>query len=148
MVIRKYRNLIALASALYLIAIFFLPGAGARLQQESAQDLSRQAYAILRQNCFGCHGAGKMSGLDLRTADTALAGGDDGKVIEPFDAGASRLYQFIAHQAKPTMPPGKKLPDAAIETLRRWIEAGASFDGFEKEVARKKDDEPAKLVER
>jgi hypothetical protein len=88
-----------------------------------------------------------MSGLDLRTAESALAGGDNGKVIEPFDAGASRLYQFITHQAKPTMPPGKKIPDAAIETLRRWIEAGASFDGFEKEVARK-DDGPAKLVER
>jgi mono/diheme cytochrome c family protein len=147
MVIRKYRNLVALASVLYLIVFFFLPGASAGLPQESAQELSRQAYAILRQNCFGCHGAGKMSGLDLRTAESALAGGDNGKVIEPFDASASRLYQFITHQAKPTMPPGKKIPDAAIETLRRWIEAGASFDGFEKEAARK-DDEPAKLVER
>jgi mono/diheme cytochrome c family protein len=147
MVIRKYRNLVALAGVSYLIAFFFLPGASARLPQESAQELSRQAYAILRQNCFGCHGAGKMSGLDLRTAESALAGGDNGKVIEPFDAGASRLYQFITHQAKPTMPPGKKISDAAIETLRRWIEAGASFDGFEKEVARK-DDESAKIVER
>jgi mono/diheme cytochrome c family protein len=146
-VIRKYRNLVALASVFYLMVFFFLPGASARPPQESAQELSRQAYAILRQNCFGCHGAGKMSGLDLRTAESALAGGDNGKVIEPFDAGASRLYQFITHQAKPTMPPGKKIPDAAIETLRRWIEAGASFDRFEKEVTRK-DDEPAKLVER
>src|SRR5215813_8631651 len=147
MVIRKYRNLVALASVFYLIVFFFLPGASARLPQESAQELSRQAYLILRQNCFGCHGAGKMSGLDLRTAESALAGGDNGKVIEPFDAGASRLYQFITHQAKPTMPPGKKIPDAEIETLRRWVEAGASFDGFEKEVVRK-DDEPAKLNER
>src|SRR5215510_3425426 len=147
MVIRKYRNLVALASVFYLIVFFFLPGASARLPQESAQELSRQAYLILRQNCFGCHGAGKMSGLDLRTAESALAGGDNGKVIEPFDAGASRLYQFITHLTKPTMPPGKKIPDAEIETLRRWIEAGASFDGFEREVVRK-DDEPAKLVER
>jgi len=147
MVIRKYRNLVALASVFYLSAFFHLLGASARLSQESAQDLSRQAYVILRQNCFGCHGAGKMSGLDLRTAESAFAGGDNGKVIEPFDAGASRLYQLITHQAKPTMPPGKKIPDAAIETLRRWIEAGASFAGFEKEAARK-EDEPAKLVER
>jgi mono/diheme cytochrome c family protein len=147
MIIRKYPNLAALASVFYLVAFFFLPGASARLPQESAQDLSRQAYAILRQNCFGCHGAGKMSGLDLRTSGSVLAGGDNGKVIEPFDANASRLYQFITHQAKPTMPPGKKLPDAAIETLRRWIDAGASFDGFEKEVAGK-DDESAKLIER
>jgi len=148
MIIRKYRNLVALASAFYLFAFFFLPGAGARLTQEPAQDLSRQAYAVLKQNCFGCHGAAKMSGLDLRTAESALAGGDNGKVIEPSDAGASRLYQFVTHQAKPAMPPGKKLPDAAIETLRRWIEAGASFDGFEKEGAAGKDGEPDKSIER
>src|SRR5262247_2530602 len=148
MVIRKYRNLAALAGVFYLIVFFFLPGASARLPQESAQELSRQAYAILRQNCFGCHGAGKMSGLDLRTAESVLAGGDNGKVIEPPDASASRLYQFITHQAKPTMPPGKKLADAAIEALRRWIEAGSSFDGFEKEAAVEKNDEPAKLIER
>jgi mono/diheme cytochrome c family protein len=147
-VIRKYRNLVALASVFYLFAPFSLPGASARLPQETPRDLSRQAYAILKQNCFGCHGAAKMSGLDLRTAESVLAGGDNGKVIEASDAGASRLYQFITHQAKPTMPPGKKLPDAAIETLRRWIEAGASFDGFEKDAAAEKDDEPAKLIER
>ncbi len=148
MIICRYRNLVALASVFYLIAFFFLPGASARLPQETPRELSRQASAVLRQNCFGCHGAAKTSGLDLRTAESALAGGDNGKVIEPFDAGASRLYQFVTHQAKPTMPPGKKLPDAAIETLRRWIEAGASFDGFEKEAAARKDDEPAKLIER
>src|SRR5215510_1197725 len=132
---RKHRQLMLWTVGFYAIALcaFMLP-ANAELHQESATDLSRRAFAILRQNCFGCHGAGKMSGLDLRTAETALAGGDNGKVIEPFDAGASRLYQFITHQAKPTMPPGKKISDDAIETLRRWIEAGASFDGFEKEV--------------
>src|SRR5262247_175475 len=145
---RKRRRLMLWTVGVYVTALFaFMPPAGAALNQESATELSRRAYGILRQNCFGCHGAGKMSGLDLRTAESALAGGDNGKVIEPFDAGASRLYQFITHQAKPTMPPGKKIPDAEIETLRRWVEAGASFDGFEKEVVRK-DDEPAKLVER
>ncbi|HEV2667135.1 MAG TPA: PSD1 and planctomycete cytochrome C domain-containing protein [Blastocatellia bacterium] len=148
MVIRKHRNLVALASVFYLFAPCSLPGANARLPQESAQDLSRQAYAVLRQNCFGCHGAAKMSGLDLRTAESVLAGGDNGKVIEPSDASASGLYQFITHQSKPAMPPGKKLPDGAIETLRRWIEAGASFDGFEKDAATGKDDGTAKLIER
>jgi mono/diheme cytochrome c family protein len=148
MVIRKYRNLVALASVFYLCAFFFLPDADARFQQETPRELSRQAFVVLKQNCFGCHGAAKMSGLDLRTAESVLAGGDNGKIIEPPDASASRLYQFVTHQAKPAMPPGKKLPDAAIETLRRWIEAGASFDGFEKEVAAGKDGEPAKSIER
>src|SRR5262245_39027310 len=149
---RKHRWLMLWTLGFYLIALFtFMLRADAVPYQESATDLSRRAFAILRQNCFGCHGAGKMSGLDLRTAESALAGGDNGKVIEPFDASASRLYQFVTHQQKPTMPPGKKLPDAAIETLRRWIETGATFDGFERasgEAAAKKDDDSARLIER
>src|SRR5262245_60074449 len=107
---RKHRQLMLLAVGLYVIALFsFILPADAVLYQESATDLSRRAFAILRQNCFGCHGAGKMSGLDLRTSETVLAGGENGKVIEPSDASASRLYQFVSHRAKPTMPPGKKL---------------------------------------
>src|SRR5262245_31277569 len=149
MIIRKHRRLMLWAVGLYALTLLtFMLRASATLHQESSTDLSRRAYAVLRQNCFGCHGAARTSGLDLRTPETALAGGDNGKVIEPSDASASRLYQFITHQAKPTMPPGKKLPDAAVETLRRWIDAGASFDGFEKEAAARKDDEPAKLIER
>ncbi|MGH9831632.1 MAG: c-type cytochrome domain-containing protein, partial [Blastocatellia bacterium] len=151
MVIRRYRNLVVAASAFYLLAFFFWLGASAELAQAPAQELSRQAYAILRQNCFGCHGATRTSGLDLRTAEGVRAGGENGPVITPSDPQASRLYQFVTHQEKPAMPPGKKLTEAEIETLRRWIEAGASFDGFEPAVAGaavKKDDAPAKLIER
>ena len=174
MIIRKYqrkhgrnhRQLMLWVVGFYVIALLtFMLRADAVHYQESSTDLSRRAFAILRQNCFGCHGAGKMSGLDLRTAESVLAGGDNGKVIEPFDASASRLYQFVTHREKPTMPPGKKLSDADLETLRRWIEAGATFDGFGRasvevaaksveataksvEAAAKKDDESAKLIER
>jgi mono/diheme cytochrome c family protein len=151
MVIRRYRNLVVSASVFYLLAFFFWLGASAELAQAPAQELSRQAYAILKQNCFGCHGAARTSELDLRTVEGVLAGGENGKVIVPGDAQASRLFQFVTHQEKPTMPPGKKLTDAEIETLRRWIETGASFDGFEQMVAgaaAKKDDASAKFIER
>jgi mono/diheme cytochrome c family protein len=104
-------------------------------EAQLSQSLSQQAYAILRQNCFGCHGAAKTSELDLRTAEGVLAGGENGKVIVPGDAQASRLFQFATHQEKPTMPPGKKLSEADIETLRKWIAAGASFEGFAPVVA-------------
>jgi mono/diheme cytochrome c family protein len=113
-----------------------------------SQSLSQQAYAVLRQNCFGCHGAAKTSELDLRTAESLLAGGENGKVIVPGDAQASRLFQFVTHQEKPTMPPGKKLSEADIETLRRWIAAGASFEGFAPVVAEAAKAEAAKLPER
>src|SRR5262245_66662691 len=94
---RKHRQLMLWTVGFYVIALCaVMPRANATLHQESATDLSRRAFAILRQNCFGCHGAGKMSGLDLRTAETVLAGGDNGKVIEPSDASASRLDQFVS----------------------------------------------------
>ncbi|MFN0107522.1 MAG: DUF1553 domain-containing protein [Blastocatellia bacterium] len=132
---RKHRRLMIWLVGLYALApIAFTLSAERRLPQQGGE-LSQQAYSVLRQNCFGCHGAAKASELDLRTAEGVLAGGENGKVIVPGDAQASRLFQFVTHQEKPTMPPGKKLSDADIETLRKWIAAGASFESFTTVVA-------------
>ena len=49
---------------------------------EPAADLARQAGAVLKARCLPCHGddAKKLSGgLDLRTRESALAGGDSGE---------------------------------------------------------------------
>src|SRR5262249_31587168 len=85
------------------------------------------AYAVIQKNCFPCHGAAKTSGLDLRTSETALAGGAHGTVIVAGDPDQSRLYKLIMHEAEPAMPPGGRLSDDDIETLRNWIEAGAPY---------------------
>ncbi|MEK7833588.1 MAG: c-type cytochrome domain-containing protein, partial [Acidobacteriota bacterium] len=102
---RRNRRLIVSALILCLFPLCMWWQAEAQL----SQSLSQQAYVVLRQNCFGCHGAARTSELDLRTADGVLAGGENGKVIVPGDPQASRLFQFVTHQEKPTMPPGKKL---------------------------------------
>ena len=85
------------------------------------------AYTILQKNCFACHGAAKTSGLDLRTSESMLSGGAHGAVIVPSDPEQSRLYKQITHVAEPAMPPGKKLSDDDIDTLRIWIEGGAAY---------------------
>src|SRR5215475_7433129 len=85
------------------------------------------AYQILQKNCFACHGAAKTSGLDLRTAESALAGGAHGAVIVASDPGQSRLYKVLTHEAEPAMPPNGKLSDEEIETIRIWIESGAAY---------------------
>jgi hypothetical protein len=98
------------------------------------------AYTILQKNCFTCHGAAKTSGLDLRTSESMLAGGSHGAVIVPTDPDQSKLYKQITHVAEPVMPPGKKLSDDDIETLRIWIEAGAVYpkiDAKEADAAEK-----------
>ena len=91
-----------------------------------AQTSADKAVSVLRQNCAACHGAGlKMSGLDLRTRESILAGGEHGPAVDPGNPEKSRLYRFVAGLENPTMPPGKKLPDEQIAVLREWIEEGA-----------------------
>ena len=93
----------------------------------SAQDLPEKAASVLQQNCYACHGAGKMSGLDLRSREAMLAGGDRGPAVVPGKADSSRLYRFAAGLDKPSMPPGKTLPDAQLLVLREWINSGAEM---------------------
>ncbi|NDD63410.1 MAG: DUF1549 domain-containing protein, partial [Acidobacteria bacterium] len=127
--------ILAGAPAILLAAGMFGERVGQVGATESPAILSRQAYAVFEQNCFGCHGAARTSELDLRTADGVLKGGVKGKVIVPGNPEASRLMQFVTQREKPAMPPTGKLRDEEIETLRRWIVAGAPFEGFAPAVA-------------
>jgi hypothetical protein len=90
-----------------------------------AEDLADQAGAILKNNCLGCHGAGKVSGLDLRSRASMLAGGKRGPAIEPKNAAGSRLVRVISGVEGPAMPPGKALAAAEIAVLKQWIDTGA-----------------------
>ncbi len=91
-------------------------------------DLATDAYQILEKNCHACHGAAvQMSKLDLRTRQKTLIGGERGPAVEPANLQRSFLWRFVTHAQKPEMPPGSKLADADIETLRKWIVAGAPF---------------------
>src|ERR1041385_1640624 len=107
------------------------------------------AYQILQKNCFACHGAAKTSGLDLRTAESALMGGAHGAVIVPSDPSQSRLYKVLTHEAEPAMPPNGKLSDEDVETIRIWIESGAAYPKLdEKEADAAAKAELAKMEER
>ncbi len=95
-----------------------------------AADLARDAAQVIERNCAVCHGAAiKTSGLDLRSRDGMLAGGAHGPALMPGSAEKSRLYRMAAGLDQPSMPPGKKLPAAELDVIRRWIDAGAP--GFE-----------------
>jgi cytochrome c553 len=102
----------------------------------------------LQKNCFACHGVAKTSGLDLRAAEPALAGGLHGPVIVPFKPDDSRLLKLVSHAAEPSMPPGKKLSEEDVASLRSWIAAGAVFDGGGGAAESKASEDMAKLEER
>jgi len=93
-----------------------------------AADIAEQAYEILKTNCFACHGAAmQMSGLDLRTREKALQGGERGPAVSPTSLELSFAWKFATHSSKPEMPPGSKLSDAELETLRKWILSAAPY---------------------
>lgn len=94
-----------------------------------ADDLTDRAIQVLRQNCAGCHGGAlKASGLDVRSREALLAGGERGRALEPGQAVQSRLYRFVAGLDQPSMPPGKKLAPEQIDLIRQWIDAGAPMN--------------------
>src|SRR5215475_11969551 len=92
------------------------------------QSIEQQAGAIVSRECLQCHGQTAMSGLDLRTRESALKGGQHGAAIAPGDASSSRLFRRVSGQEKPAMPMNGRLSEAEISVLKTWIEKGAGWD--------------------
>ncbi|MBI1355555.1 MAG: DUF1553 domain-containing protein [Acidobacteria bacterium] len=97
--------------------------------QAAGVSFSRDVRPILSDHCFACHGpdeAGRMAGLRLDTEEGAV------RVLRPGDAAASLLYQRVSHaQEAARMPPpsfDRKLTAEQVETLRVWINEGASWE--------------------
>jgi len=81
---------------------------------------------ILDRHCFKCHGGVKQKGgLDLRSLETMLRGGESGPAIVPHESSNSRLIQFIQPGAEPHMPPDEKkqLSPGEISVLRKWVDS-------------------------
>ncbi len=81
---------------------------------------------LLADNCYACHTASKMGGLQLTSKARAERGGASGPAIRPGNAQASLLIQVVSHSHdKLKMPPSGKLSDEQIADLTMWIDAGA-----------------------
>jgi Protein of unknown function (DUF1553)/Protein of unknown function (DUF1549)/Planctomycete cytochrome C len=112
--------------------LFFWSVCLALILQSKAQgnpSTEQQARAILEKNCYSCHAAAQMSGLDLRQKETILKGGTRGPAIVPRKAEESLLYKMVTGSGALKMPPGKESLSAGdIEILRNWIDAGAVWE--------------------
>ena len=113
----------------YLLGLL-LSGLGmpAYATDSSKADLFRdRVLPILRENCLGCHGAAKTSGLDMRTPIDLRKGGGRGTEIVPGLPNKSRLFRFVSGWEAIQMPPGRKLSPQDTAALRDWIAAGAAW---------------------
>ena len=115
---------------LFVAALAALVGARSAMGAEpaSAEFFETQVRPVLVANCFECHGPKKQeSELRLDSRAAMLAGNSDGPVVVPGDVEKSRLVKAIRRTGDIKMPPEKKLPPAAVETLTAWIRAGAPW---------------------
>src|SRR5713101_9582240 len=84
---------------------------------------------IFTEYCFTCHGQSSPKlGLDLRSAGTTMRGSHNGPVIVKGSPEQSVLFQKVSARMMPPAIYGQKVPDSCIETLKRWIAAGAPSD--------------------
>jgi len=114
-------------AALVLLAMLLVPPA-------SAVDFAHEVVPILRQHCGECHTGNSAQGaLSMNTRELLLKGGEQGAVIVPKDAAASRLLELVTTTDESIqMPPeGPRLTDQQVATLRNWIDAGGPWEaGF------------------
>jgi uncharacterized protein with WD repeat len=96
------------------------------LLADQAPSFAKDVAPILA-TCAGCHAGNlTMGALNLETFAGIQKGGHTGPAIVPGKSAESLLYLRITGAVTPSMPlNGKKLADSEIETIRKWIDAGA-----------------------
>jgi Protein of unknown function (DUF1549)/Protein of unknown function (DUF1553)/Planctomycete cytochrome C len=102
------------------------------LHQARSEEVEFEATVapLISARCIECHNDKEASGgLSLSSADRFLAGGDSGKVIDSSIWSESLLWEKIRSGEMP--PPSRgvsqKLPDDELESLRLWLEQGATW---------------------
>jgi mono/diheme cytochrome c family protein len=118
---------------LLLVAVAPFAGgrAGAADKPSGAPAFNADVRPIFQAYCTECHGeaAKPKGGLDLRLRRLVLEGGNSGSAVVPGRPADSLLLERVQGGE---MPPGKtKLSAAQVETLRRWVAAGAPVEAAE-----------------
>ena len=97
-------------------------------------DFNRDVRPILVARCFACHGpdaSTRKRGLRLDVREGAVESAKPGRtpVVIPHDADGSLLIERVIDDLDPMPPSGEPLTTEEIEVLRRWVDAGAPYDG-------------------
>ena len=100
-----------------------------------AVDFNRDVRPILSAHCFKCHGPDentREAGLRLDTFEAATEDYGGYSAVAPGDAAASEMIARItSSDPDVVMPPphaDKAISPQQLDTLRRWIDGGATYD--------------------
>src|SRR5690349_18763269 len=119
----------ALAAAL---AMMMLAAQSAHAAAPKPVSFINEVAPILKEKCFGCHGAKNPKGkLDMTKYETFRKGGTKDDPIAPGNPDDSYIMMALTATDKKRMPPkesGDPLPQQQIELIERWIAEGAKLD--------------------
>ena len=94
--------------------------------EDPAEFFEMRVRPVLAQQCFACHSASAMGGLEMKSREALLKGGDSGPSVVPGHPEQSLLIQAVRQtHDRLKMPPESKLAEEQIENLVTWIRAGA-----------------------
>ena len=124
------KRIASLLIGLGLLTLASLAGAQ-DANTESINFFEQKIRPVLVQHCYACHSeeaatAKKLKGgLWLDSAETTLAGGENGPALVKGKSGESLLMKALRYDGL-EMPPTGKLPDAVIADFAKWIDSGAA----------------------
>ena len=102
-------------------------------QGEQAVSFAQDVQPILEQHCIDCHQPGgsghEASGFSMTSYDALMKGTKYGPMVIAEDPEGSNMVVLMEGRADPSisMPHGNldPVPQADIQTIRKWIEQGA-----------------------
>ena len=99
------------------------------LATDDAAKFVEDVLPLLEAKCVSCHGSEKQEGgLRLDSLAAAKEGGESGPALVPGDLAKSLLVKAITFRdPNLQMPPKQKLSDKEIDTLTKWVKAGAAW---------------------
>lgn len=115
-----------------LLVCSILLGSGDNLvsaQNIDADFFENRVRPVLSGHCLNCHGSKKQEAkLRLDSREAMLKGGESGPAIDEQDPANSYLLQVLNYSPDDIqMPPDGKLKADDIESIRRWVMAGAPW---------------------
>jgi WD40 repeat protein len=115
------------------------PAPAASKAKAGAISFINDVAPILKESCFGCHGAKNPKGkLDMTRFESLRHGGTKDDPVADGKPEESYLIDVLTATGKKRMPPiesGESLPKAKIDLIARWIKEGAKLDAGVKKDA-------------
>src|SRR5262245_30304318 len=125
-------NRVRFLRALGVLCVLALPASASAADPAFLPDVA----PVLVSRCASCHNGAKARGdYKLNTFENLLQPGASGaNVVVPGKPEESELYRrLVSDNPKERMPPGDDpLSADEIDAVKKWIAAGAKFDGADR----------------